>query len=125
MFEDADLDEALRIALIFTARTGQGCTIPSRLLVQDSIYDAFLDWKAHRDISVKAGQFFVPFDRLRTVREFALQMGDRPRPVAELTLDRDYSPSEFPTTESTWLIQDDDSLVGFFYNFDRRRSQYL
>jgi len=53
------------------------------------IYDAFLDWKAHRDISVKAGQFFVPFDRLRTVREFALQMGDRPRPVAELTLDRD------------------------------------
>jgi hypothetical protein len=53
------------------------------------IYDAFLDWKAHRDFSLKAGQFFVPFDRLRTVREFALQMGDRPRPVAELTLDRD------------------------------------
>jgi hypothetical protein len=53
------------------------------------IYDAFLDWKAHRDFNVKAGQYFVPFDRLRTVREFALQMGDRPRPVAELTLDRD------------------------------------
>lgn len=53
------------------------------------VYDAFLDWKAHRDISVKAGQYFVPFDRLRTVREFALQMGDRPRPVTELTLDRD------------------------------------
>lgn len=53
------------------------------------LYDAFLDWKAHRDISIKAGQYFVPFDRLRTVREFALQLGDRPRPVAELTLDRD------------------------------------
>lgn len=53
------------------------------------IYDAYLDWRAHRDLSVRAGQFFVPFDRLRTVREWALQMGDRPRPVLELTLDRD------------------------------------
>jgi hypothetical protein len=53
------------------------------------IYDAFLDWKIDRDIAVRAGQYFVPFDRLRTVREFALQLGDRPRPVNELTLDRD------------------------------------
>lgn len=53
------------------------------------IYDAYLDYKLHRDFSIRAGQFFVPFDRLRTVREFALQMGDRPRPVSELTLDRD------------------------------------
>ncbi len=53
------------------------------------IFDAFLDWKAHGDFSIKAGQYFVPFDRLRTVREFALQMADRPFPVTELTLDRD------------------------------------
>jgi hypothetical protein len=53
------------------------------------LYDAYLDWQAHRDFSVRAGQIFVPFDRLRTVRESALQMADRPRPVAELTLDRD------------------------------------
>ena len=53
------------------------------------IYDAFLDWKLHRDFAVRAGQYFVPFDRLRTVREFGLQMADRPRPVGELTLDRD------------------------------------
>jgi hypothetical protein len=53
------------------------------------IYDAFLDWKAHRDFNVRAGQFFVPFDRLRTVREWAIQMPDRPVPVWELTLDRD------------------------------------
>lgn len=53
------------------------------------IFDAFLEWRAHRDLAVRAGQFFVPFDRLRTVREWALQMGDRPRPVLELTLDRD------------------------------------
>jgi hypothetical protein len=53
------------------------------------IYDAFLDWKAHRDLGLRLGQYFVPFDRLRTVREWALQMGDRPRAVWELTLDRD------------------------------------
>ena len=53
------------------------------------IFDAFIDWKLHRDFSIRAGQFFVPFDRLRTVREFALQMADRPVPALELTLDRD------------------------------------
>lgn len=53
------------------------------------IFDAFFDWQAHRDFNVKAGQYFVPFDRLRSVREFALQMADRPVPVSELTLDRD------------------------------------
>ncbi len=53
------------------------------------IFDAYVDYKAHRDLSVRVGQFFVPFDRLRTVREFALQLTDRPRPVTELTLDRD------------------------------------
>jgi hypothetical protein len=53
------------------------------------VYDAYLDWRAHRDASLRVGQYFVPFDRLRTVREWALQMADRPRPVGELTLDRD------------------------------------
>lgn len=53
------------------------------------VYDAFFDYKAHRDLNLKVGQYFVPFDRLRTVREFALQLAERPRPVAELTLDRD------------------------------------
>jgi len=53
------------------------------------IYDAYVDWKVHRDFSIRAGQFFVPFDRLRTVREWALQLASRPVPVGELTLDRD------------------------------------
>jgi len=53
------------------------------------IFDAYLDWKVHRDFNIRAGQYFVPFDRLRTVREFALQMADRPAPVSEFTLDRD------------------------------------
>jgi hypothetical protein len=62
------------------------------------IFDAFVDWKVHRDFSLKAGQYFVPFDRLRTVREFALQMADRPRPVAELTLDRDVGVTMYSDT---------------------------
>ncbi|MDI1482124.1 porin [Polyangium sp. y55x31] len=53
------------------------------------IFHAFIDWKMHRDFNIRAGQFFVPFDRLRTVAVFALQMADRPVPVDELTLDRD------------------------------------
>jgi len=53
------------------------------------IFDAYVDWRAHRDLNLRLGQFFVPFDRLRTVREWALQMADRPIPVGELTLDRD------------------------------------
>jgi hypothetical protein len=53
------------------------------------IFDAYLDYKLHRDLNVQLGQFFVPFDRLRTVREWALQLGERARPVQELTLDRD------------------------------------
>jgi phosphate-selective porin O/P len=53
------------------------------------IFDAYIDWKATPALSIRAGQFFVPFDRLRTVREFALQLAERPVPVGELTLDRD------------------------------------
>jgi hypothetical protein len=53
------------------------------------IYDAFIDYEVHRDFGFRVGQYFVPFDRLRTVREFALQTSTRPAPVVELTLDRD------------------------------------
>ncbi len=53
------------------------------------VYDAFFTWRPVGALELRVGQFFVPFDRLRTVREFALQLAERPRPVAELTLDRD------------------------------------
>jgi phosphate-selective porin OprO and OprP len=53
------------------------------------IYDAFFDLTHHRDVSVRVGQLFVPFDRMRTIREFSLQLVDRPRVVSELSLDRD------------------------------------
>lgn len=53
------------------------------------IYDAYLEWALHRDLQIRAGQYFVPFDRARTIREFALQFVDRPQLVSEFNLDRD------------------------------------
>jgi hypothetical protein len=53
------------------------------------VFDAFLDFHPHRDANVKVGQYFVPFDRMRTVRESALQTVDRTVVVQQLTLDRD------------------------------------
>ncbi len=53
------------------------------------IFDAFVDYTRFRDLNVRVGQYFVPFDRARTIREFALQLVDRQQVVQELTLDRD------------------------------------
>jgi phosphate-selective porin OprO and OprP len=53
------------------------------------VFDAFVEYTAIRDLNVRVGQFFVPFDRARTIREFALQFVDRQGVVRELTLDRD------------------------------------
>ncbi len=60
VFADADLDEAVRTTLVFTARTGQGCTVPSRLLVHDSIYDQFVEKAAAAVQAVKVGDPFAP-----------------------------------------------------------------
>lgn len=103
-FEDANKD-AQAMANIGTARIWFGGNIYKpelTYLIQlavagkdyrdnatSPIFDAYLEWRAHRDLSVRVGQYFVPFDRLRTVREWGLQMADRPRPVQEFTLDRD------------------------------------
>ena len=53
------------------------------------IFDAWVEYTRLRDLNIRVGQFFVPFDRARTVREFALQLVDRPQAVSELSLDRD------------------------------------
>ncbi len=53
------------------------------------LFDAYLDYTKNPNLSVKVGQYFVPFDRARTIKESALQTLDRSRPVSELTLDRD------------------------------------
>lgn len=71
------------------------------------LYDAYLDYSLHRDFSIKAGQYFVPFDRLRTVSEWALQTGERPQPVQQLSLDRDIG----VTFYSNNLFADDSPLA--------------
>jgi len=53
------------------------------------IFDAFVEYTRLRDLNIRVGQFFVPFDRARTIREFALQFVDRQQVVQEFTLDRD------------------------------------
>lgn len=53
------------------------------------VFDAYLDVTYLRDLSVRVGQYFVPFDRARTIREFALESIDRANVVRELSLDRD------------------------------------
>jgi hypothetical protein len=53
------------------------------------IFDAYVELTHLRDLNVRVGQFFVPFDRARTIREFALQSVDRAQLIRELTLDRD------------------------------------
>jgi hypothetical protein len=53
------------------------------------VYDAYIDRDKNPNLSFRMGQMFVPFDRLRTIREFSLQMPDRPRAIAEFSLDRD------------------------------------
>lgn len=53
------------------------------------IFDAYIEYVGVRDLNVRVGQFFVPFDRARTIREFALQFVDRQQVVRELSLDRD------------------------------------
>lgn len=53
------------------------------------IFDAFVDYSRLRDLNIRVGQFFVPFDRARTIREFGLQLIDRQQVVSELSLDRD------------------------------------
>lgn len=53
------------------------------------LFDLFIDYARLRDLNIRVGQFFVPFDRARTIREFALQFTDRQQIITELTLDRD------------------------------------
>ncbi len=53
------------------------------------VFDAYFDFTQNPNLMVRVGQAFVPFDRLRTIREFALQLPDRPRVISEFALDRD------------------------------------
>lgn len=59
VFEDADLDVAARNALDFLKRSGQGCNLPTRLLIQDTIYEEF---SAKVVAMVKAAKVGDPFE---------------------------------------------------------------
>ena len=61
VFEDADLDKALDAAIFMIySLNGQRCTSSSRLLVQRSIYDAFIAKAAERVGRLKVGDPFDP-----------------------------------------------------------------
>ena len=53
------------------------------------LFDAWIEYRVSRDVQLRAGQYFVPFDRARTIREFSLQFVDRQLIIGELNLDRD------------------------------------
>ncbi len=53
------------------------------------VYDAWVQWTGLRDLNLRVGQFFVPFDRARTTLESSLQGIDRAASVGEFNLDRD------------------------------------
>jgi hypothetical protein len=53
------------------------------------VYDAYIEYVGLRDFNVRLGQYLVPFDRARTIREYALEFVDRSAMVRELSLDRD------------------------------------
>jgi acyl-CoA reductase-like NAD-dependent aldehyde dehydrogenase len=61
VFADADLDKAVSMAVQVGIATlsGQGCVLPTRLLVQDSVYDEVLDQVVDLAGSVAVGD---PFD---------------------------------------------------------------
>src|SRR4051794_32710962 len=61
VFEDADLDKALDAAIFMIySLNGQRCTSSSRLLVQRSIYDAFVAKAVERIGKLKVGDPFDP-----------------------------------------------------------------
>lgn len=53
------------------------------------VFDAFVTWAPHRDLSVRVGQMFVPFNRNRWISIMRQLMIERPLATNELNLDRD------------------------------------
>lgn len=62
------------------------------------LYDAYIDWKPHRDFNLRAGQYFVPLDRVRTHVEASLLLVERTRVINELTLDRNVGVMAYSNT---------------------------
>lgn len=60
VFPDADLARACRFATLIAANTGQGCTIPTRMLVHTDVYDEVLDRLRAELDAVVVGDPFDP-----------------------------------------------------------------
>ncbi len=89
---------AVRRARVFVTGTLLGPTLAYQLhfgvapqdFAQGSpLFDAFVTWAPSRDFAVRAGQFFVPFNRNRWISIMRQLMLERPVATNELNLDRD------------------------------------
>jgi phosphate-selective porin OprO and OprP len=83
--------------------------VAKEAVAPSTLLDAWIGWEAFRDLALRVGQLYVPFDRARTTREFALQFVDRQIAVNELSLDRDigiylYSVDLFGTTMLSYYL---------------------
>jgi aldehyde dehydrogenase (NAD+) len=60
VFADANLEVATAAAMGIVTLSGQGCTVPSRLIVQDSVYDEFVPMVVDALAAVPVGDPFDP-----------------------------------------------------------------
>jgi aldehyde dehydrogenase (NAD+) len=60
IFADADVDAAVPMSSRFTNNAGQGCSMPTRLLVERPVYDRVIDAVCARAEAVVAGDPFDP-----------------------------------------------------------------
>jgi len=58
--DDAFLDKAIEGAVLFALNQGEICTCPSRLLIQESIYDKFIERVVERVKAIKVGDPLDP-----------------------------------------------------------------
>lgn len=71
VFPDADLARAVRFNLLITANTGQGCTIPTRMLVHEAVYDQVVEQMAASLRAVPVGDPFDPETQMGPVIDAA------------------------------------------------------
>ncbi|MFO0559484.1 MAG: hypothetical protein U0269_15815, partial [Polyangiales bacterium] len=62
---------------------------PQDFAAASPLFDAFVTWAPLRDLSVRVGQFFVPFNRNRWISIARQMMLERPIATNEFNLDRD------------------------------------
>jgi aldehyde dehydrogenase (NAD+) len=60
IFADADVDTAIALSSRFTNNAGQGCSMPTRLLVERPVYERVIDEVVERAGQVVAGDPFDP-----------------------------------------------------------------